>query len=197
MDDVRRLGARHVIIVDPIDGTRGFARGDPNWVIAIALVEDGRPISAVVHAPALAETYTAIRGQGASLNGRPIRLHPPPDLRDDMRVTCPNILVKALKAAGISFAFQPKIASLALRIAKVASGVYDAGFTTSNSHDWDIAAADLVLEEAGGFLARLDGRPVAYNRPNPSHGVLTATPRPLQPSFREAVGLTSFGRDHA
>lgn len=195
VDDVRRLDASHVIIVDPIDGTRGFARGDLNWCIAIALVEAGRPICAVIHAPALGETYAAVTEGGATLNGRPLHREAEDALRDDMRVTCPNILVKALQAAGIRFAFQPKIASLALRIAKVASGVYDAGFTTSNSHDWDIAAADLILSEAGGFLASLDGAPVAYNRPTPIHGVLTATPRRLQPSFREAVGLTSFGRD--
>lgn len=197
VDDERRLAASHVIIVDPIDGTRGFARGDPFWAIAIALVEAGRPIAAIVHAPALEETYTAVKGLGATLNGRRLQLQPEVDLRDDMRVSCPGVLVKALQVAGLTFAFQPKIASLALRVVKVASGVYDAGLTTSDSHDWDIAASDLVLEEAGGLLAGLDGSPVSYNRANPSHGVLTATVRPLQPSFRKAVGMTPFGREDA
>ena len=194
LDDAGRLDASHVIIVDPIDGTRGFARGDANWAIAIALIKAGRPICAVVHAPALRETYTASEGQGARLNGAPIMLRSGAGLTDDMRVSCPNVLVRALRAAGVDFAFQPKIASLALRIAKVASGDYDAGITTSNSHDWDIAASDLVLQEAGGLLAGLDGRPVMYNRPDPRHGVLTATAHPLQPAFRAAVGRTTFGR---
>ena len=197
VDDDRRLGASHVIIVDPIDGTRGFARGDPHWAIAIALVREGRPISAIVHAPALKETYTAIAGQGATLNGTPLRLVQETALRDDMRVSCPGVLVKALTAAGVTFAFQPKIASLALRVAKVASAVYDAGITTSDSHDWDIAASDLILAEAGGLLAGLDGTEVSYNQPNPSHGVLTATARPLQPAFRKAVGMTPYGRNGA
>lgn len=160
----------------------------------MALVEAGRPICAVVHAPALGETYTALAGAGAWLNGLPIRLEAGGGLREDMRVTCPNVLARALQQAGVAFTFQPKIASLALRVAKVASGAYDAGLTTSNSHDWDIAASDLVLEEAGGFLAGLDGAPVTYNRPDPIHGVLTASPKGLQPAFRAALAKTSFGQ---
>jgi myo-inositol-1(or 4)-monophosphatase len=195
IDDEQRLGAPKVIIVDPIDGTRGFARGDPHWAIAVALVNEGRPIVSIVHAPALVETYTAVAGHGAALNGQPLVLRSDTKPCDDMRVSCPSVLVKALTTAGYTFAFQPKIASLALRVAKVASGFYDAGLTTSDSHDWDIAASDLVLQEAGGLLAGLDGAPVTYNRADPSHGVLTATARAHQPLFRKAVGMTPFGRD--
>ena len=112
----------------------------------------------------------------------------------EMKITCPKILAKALAEAGVELAFQPKIASLALRIAKVASGVYDAGFATRNSHDWDLAAADMVLTEAGGILADLSGEPVIYNKPEPVHGVLTAAPRPLQASAQAALARTRFGK---
>ena len=193
-DDIGRLSAARVIIVDPIDGTRGFARGDRNWAVAIALVEAGRPIMGIVHAPALAETYCAMAGHGATLNGVSLVVSPDIALRPEMRITCPGNLARALGAAGISLAFQPKIASLALRVVKVAAGTYDAGFATSNSHDWDLAAADLVLTEAGGILAGLDGDPLVYNKPRPVHGVLTATPRALQPAFLGAIALTPFGR---
>ena len=192
-DDPARLSAARVIIVDPIDGTRGFARGDRHWGIAIALAEGGRPIQAIVHAPALGETYRAAAGQGATLNGRPLRVGADATIRIDMRITCPGNLAKALREAGIDFAFQPKIASLALRIVKVASGEYDAGFATRNSHDWDLAAADLVLTEAGGILADLDGDPLVYNRAEPVHGVLTVAPVRLQPAFRAALARTTFG----
>lgn len=190
VDDPARLAASHVIVVDPIDGTRGFARGDRHWGIAIALVAAGRPVAGIVHAPALGETYLAQAGAGATLNGAPIRVPPDVELRSEMQVSCPKSLAEALGRAGIVFDFRPKIASLALRITKVASGVYDAGFATGNSHDWDLAAADLVLEEAGGLLADLDGQPLVYNRPDPTHGVLTAAPRALQPAFRAALGRT-------
>ena len=198
VDDESRLGAERVIIVDPIDGTRGFSRGDLHWCVAIALVSRGRPIIAVVHAPALGDTYTAVVGGGAFLNGKALRV-PAGEGPDDgasargMQISCPDNLSKAMRAAGIDYDFKPKIASLALRVAMVASGIYDAGFTTRNSHDWDLAAADLVLQEAGGLLADLDGAPLVYNKREPSHGALTATPRQLQPRFREALARTKFG----
>lgn len=194
-DDRERLEGSHVIIVDPIDGTRGFARGDENWSIAIALVEAGRPVIGVVHGPALGETYTALAGQGAWLNGRRLKVRTDAGMWPDMQITCPRPLADSLRAVGIQFDFRPKIASLALRIAKVASGVYDAGFATRDSHDWDLAAADLVLQEAGGLLAGPDGAPLIYNRPDLSHGLLTATPRALQPGFRDALARTSYGRE--
>ncbi len=192
-DDEARLTASRVIIVDPIDGTRGFSRGDPHWGVAVALAEAGRPICAIIHAPALGETYTAQAGQGASLNGKVLRLDAPDGLTPSMRITCPSNLAKALHEAGDDFAFQPKIASLALRIARVASGRYDAGLTSRSAHDWDIAAADLILQEAGGLLAGLDGQPLVYNKPRSSHGVLTASARTLQPAMRAAVARTPFG----
>ena len=196
IDDTARLEAERVIIVDPIDGTRGFSRGDRHWCIAVALVTRGRPTMAVVHAPALGETYTAARGEGARLNGRALRVADGLDETTParaMQITCPDNLGKAMRAAGLAYDFKPKIASLALRVAMVASGVYDAGFTTRNSNDWDLAAADLVLQEAGGLLADLDGRPLIYNKRQPCHGALTATPRGLQPRFREDLARTPFG----
>lgn len=197
VDDPERLTASHVIIVDPIDGTRGFARGDRNWAVAVALVANGRPICSVVHAPALAETYAAVVGGGATLNGRPIQVGSRTATGPDMKITCPKGLADALRAAGVQFEFRPKIASLALRITKVASGVYDAGFATSNSHDWDLAAADLILQEANGILADLSGNPLVYNRPEPVHGILIASAREFQPSFRATLALTPFGRSSA
>ena len=192
-DDVTRLEAERVIIVDPIDGTRGFSKGDPYWAVAIALAEAGRPVMAVVHAPALKETYTAIAGAGAMLNGAHLAVETQAQTRPDMQITCPNNVAKAMRAAGIDFDFVPKIGSLALRVAMVASGVYAAGFTSRDSHDWDLAAADLVLQEAGGLLADLDGAPLVYNKPDPSHGVLVATPLALRSSFRDALAKTPFG----
>ena len=191
-DDPSRLGAHHVIIVDPIDGTRGFARGDEHWCVAIALCEAGRPVLSVVHAPALGHTYTAAAGAGAWLNGAPLHVDAAPAPHSDMAVTCPGNLSTALRAVGVEFDYRPKIASLALRIVMVASGVYSAGFTARDCHDWDIAAADLVLQEAGGLLAGLDGRPLLYNQREPVHGVLTASPSAMQPELRDALARTPF-----
>ena len=67
--------------------------------------------------------------------------------------------------------------SLALRLARVADGTLDVAFAGENSHDWDVAAADLVVHEAGGALTSIDGRPLTYNRPNPVHPALVAAGR--------------------
>jgi myo-inositol-1(or 4)-monophosphatase len=74
-----------------------------------------------------------------------------------------------------------------MRIAFVASGTLDAGFASENAHDWDIAAADLILQEAGGRLASLDGRAIVYNRKETRHGVLTASSERLYAEVNAAV----------
>jgi myo-inositol-1(or 4)-monophosphatase len=193
-DNPARLGARQVIIVDPIDGTRGFARGDNNWCVAVALVEAGRPVQAVVHAPANSETFTAHARGGALLNGTPISIPHCDTLRPDLRVSAPASVVQDLRDAGIELDFRPKIASLALRITGVASGDYDGCLATRDSNDWDLAAADLVLQEAGGLLAGADGQSLIYNRAGTRHGALIATARALQPKFLEAFERAKAAR---
>ncbi len=156
-DTSARLSNDIVLVVDPIDGTRGFMRGHGAWAIAIALVEQGRPLIGVVHAPALGETYVAVRGAGARLNDKAIAVSKLVALGASARVAAPVLLAERLRETGLQFALQPKFPSLALRFANVASGALDAGFASENAHDWDIAAADLLLHEAGGAWQVLTG----------------------------------------
>jgi myo-inositol-1(or 4)-monophosphatase len=179
VDNSSRLSQSHVLIVDPIDGTRGFAAGNLNWSIAFALVCEGRPILGIVHAPALRETYLGIAKQGAYLNGNPISVSQRQSFDADAKVAGPEALAKNLHEAGLCFTLQPKISSLAIRIAMVASGTLDAGFASENANDWDVAAADLILREAGGRLSGLDGKPLLYNRSSTKHGILIAAPEQL------------------
>ena len=186
-DSTARLGKRLMLIVDPIDGTRGFAAGNLIWAVAVALVDAGRPIVGIVHAPALAETYVAVHGGGARLNGRPIRVSTRTVVDAGAKLGGPRPLADELRRCGLDFALQPRVGSLAMRIVQVASGVLDVGLAGGNSHDWDIAAADLVLQEAGGVLSGLDGLPPIYNRSDPRHGVLIAAPAPIHPALVAAV----------
>ncbi|MGH6811801.1 MAG: 3'(2'),5'-bisphosphate nucleotidase CysQ [Methylocella sp.] len=188
-DTSARLSKDIVLVVDPIDGTRSFMRGHGAWAIAIALVEQGRPRIGVVHAPALGETYVAVRGAGAWLNDTAIEVSKLVALGARARVAAPVFLAERLREAGLQFALQPKISSLALRIANVASGALDAGFASENSHDWDIAAADLILAEAGGRLASLDGCAIIYNRGDTRHGLLTAAPAQIHAEVNAAARL--------
>lgn len=177
IDDPARLDARRVWVVDPIDGTRAFIAGREDWVISAALTENGRPIAGAIYVPVADQLLLAVAGQGATLNGRALAASEAVHF-DGAVVAGPKRHVDALAAAsGHPIEPTPKVHSLALRLARVATGTLDVAFAGGNSHDWDIAAADLIVHEAGGILAGLDGIPVAYNRPRPAHGILVAAGR--------------------
>jgi myo-inositol-1(or 4)-monophosphatase len=194
-DDAARLGRSRLLVVDPIDGTRAFIDGDPRWSVSIALVVAGRPAAGVVHAPALNETYAAAARLGAALNGRRIAVSKRPRL-DGARIGGPRAMIEAIeRVAGLSLALQPKIPSLAYRIALVASGALDVALASDKAHDWDIAAADLILAEAGGALVDAAGKALNYNREDTLHPVLLAAPRKLIGPFVAAAALVAAGRN--
>ncbi|MBK8456011.1 MAG: 3'(2'),5'-bisphosphate nucleotidase CysQ [Phyllobacteriaceae bacterium] len=157
-DDPARLTCRRTFVVDPIDGTRAFIAGSRQWCVSIAIVEDGRAIVGVLDAPAKGGTYRASRGGGAWLADRALRVAPE---RRPIRVAGPKAMIDRAEAAtGLVFDRAGYVPSLALRLAYVASGDIDAALVKVNAHDWDIAAADLLLEEAGGtLLDRAGARP--------------------------------------
>ena len=186
-DSLARLSHKQVLVVDPIDGTRGFMNGHKGWSIAVALVENGRPLLGVVHAPALSETYIAARGAGAKLNGKPIAVSRRAAAGVVVKIAAPKFLAERLRQAGLDFELEPRIPSLALRIVNVASGALDASFASANARDWDIAAADIILREAGGRLATLDGREIVYNRQDTFHGPLIAAPELVHAEAKAAV----------
>jgi myo-inositol-1(or 4)-monophosphatase len=160
-------------IVDPIDGTRAFISGRADWSISAALVEDGRPLVAALYVPVSEEFFLATRGAGATLNDAPIKANDGDGLRGAKLAGPKRYLDKFSTLAEGTIAL-PKIHSLALRIARVAQGSLDAAFSSRGSHDWDLAAADLLVHEAGGALTDFDGRPLKYNGSEAVHGPLFA-----------------------
>ncbi|MCK1542805.1 3'(2'),5'-bisphosphate nucleotidase CysQ [Bradyrhizobium sp. 147] len=175
-DDAARLSRRLTWIVDPIDGTRNYLGGHDDWCVSVALVEDASPVLAAVFAPARDEFFFAVRGQGTTLNGEPVRATSGSEL-DFARVAGPKPLVERLNATGGEIKLHPRIGSLALRLCRVADGALDAAFAGGNSQDWDLAAADLIVQEAGGKMSDLSGEPILYNRREVAHGVLVAAGR--------------------
>jgi myo-inositol-1(or 4)-monophosphatase len=175
-DDPARLAARYVWVVDPIDGTRAYIGGLPHWAVSVALVENGRPIAGCLYAAASEEFFTAIAGHGATRNGTAIAVSPGASLAG-ARIGGPRGLLERLQKAVPPFATMPRTHSLAMRLARVAEGTFDAAIAGGNSHDWDLAAADLLVHEAGGALTSLTGDTVTYNRPVPRHGMLVAAGR--------------------
>ncbi len=176
VDDPARLDARYVWIVDPIDGTRAYIAGLPDWAVSAALVENGRPVAGCLYAPVSDEFFFAVIGQGATRNGATIAASPGAALAQ-ARIAAPRKLLDRLQAVAPPFAVMPRTHSLALRLARVAEGTFDAGIAGGNSHDWDLAAADLLVHEAGGALTSFAGDTVTYNRSVPRHGTLVAAGR--------------------
>jgi myo-inositol-1(or 4)-monophosphatase len=176
LDDSARLSARRVWVIDPIDGTRAYIAGLPDWTIAAALVEDGRPVAAAIYAPVTEELFTATRGSGALRNGAAMVVTNA-DTLDGAKLGGPRSYLEKLQRAQPGIVAMPRVHSLALRLTRVAQGTLDAGLASRNSNDWDLAAADLLVHEAGGAITGLDGKPLIYNKPEPVHGMLVAAGR--------------------
>jgi myo-inositol-1(or 4)-monophosphatase len=176
VDDPVRLDARYVWIVDPIDGTRAYIAGLPDWAVSAALVENGRPVAGCLYAPVSDEFFVAVVGQGATRNGIAMAAAPGAQI-EQARIAGPKKFLDRLQAITPPFAVMPRTRSLALRLARVAEGTFDVAIAGGNSHDWDLAAADLLVHEAGGALTSFAGGAVTYNRPVPRHGTLVAAGR--------------------
>jgi len=185
-DEKARCSARRVWIVDPIDGTRAYMAGRTDWAVSAALIEDGRPILAALFAPAEPAFYAAVAGKGAILDGAPIEADAGAQL-DGARVAGPKSCLERLIALGLPIEALPRIHSIALRFARIARGTLDVAFSAGSSHDWDLAAADLLVHEAGGALTTLTGRPLVYNRAEPVHGPLVAAGRVRHGKLLELV----------
>jgi myo-inositol-1(or 4)-monophosphatase len=176
VDDEARLDKRLVWIVDPIDGTRAYLAGREDWCVSVALVQDAAPLLAAVFAPVSGEFFFARRGQGATLNDIPVHATSGTAM-DFSRVAGPKPLVERLKASPGDITLHPRIGSLALRLCRVADGSIDAAFAGGQSRDWDLAAANLIVQEADGNMTALSGETILYNRREVAHGVLVAAGR--------------------
>ena len=174
-DDEMRLGKERVWIVDPIDGTRSYLAGREDWCVSAALVSSGRPILAAVFAPVTQEFFVGILGGGATLNGRSLTASGGTGI-DVSRLAGPKPLIERLMRGGPPDygSPYPRIGSLALRLCRVAEGRIDAAFAGGAAKDWDLAAADLIVHEAGGRLTMLSGEALSYNSRDVTHGVLIA-----------------------
>jgi myo-inositol-1(or 4)-monophosphatase len=184
VDDEARLEKRLVWIVDPIDGTRGYLAGREDWCVSVALVENGSALLAAVFAPASDEFFFAARGQGATRNAVPVFATSGTEL-DFSRVAGPKPLVERLSRQTGEITLHPRIGSLALRLCRVAQGSLDAAFAGGQSRDWDLAAANLIVQEANGNMTALSGDAILYNRREVTHGVLVAAGRDRHASIVE------------
>ncbi len=189
-DNSDRLARRRTFVVDPIDGTKAFIDGRDLWCVSVAIVEDGQSLAGILDCPAREEVFEASRGQGSFLNGRRLNLGTP---RSQPRMSGAKVFLNAYSAAAnVTPEHMGHIPSLAYRIAIIADNRLDATFIKPHSHDWDLAAADLVLCEAGGEIRRKDGMQPTYAGPNTVHGVLVAGHKVMTDAMLGVVAQTPF-----
>jgi myo-inositol-1(or 4)-monophosphatase len=186
-DDPARLSCETLFVIDPIDGTRAFLAGKDTWCVSVAVVHKGAPVAGVLAAPALGEEFTARMDGPACLNGRDISVSSA-GIEDSLKVASAQDMV-----ASFGPALRPRIErvehipSLAYRLALVADGRIDATLVKKSSHDWDLAAADLILARAGGSLTDLQGQALVYNREEVTHPVLCAASQDLLPALLKNI----------
>lgn len=175
-DDARRLSLSRVWVVDPIDGTKEFIEGVPQFAISIGFVVDGRPQVAIVFNPAKERFYQAAAGQGAFLNGAAMRVTERAEINGAQLLVSRSEPQKRFQVFVDRCALRP-VGSIAYRLAKVADGAGDGTLTFRNIHEWDICAGVLLVEEAGGKAVDGDGNLMMFNRQSPKHkGVVAANP---------------------
>ncbi|MBF0193306.1 MAG: 3'(2'),5'-bisphosphate nucleotidase CysQ [Magnetococcales bacterium] len=194
-DNPTRMDKKRVWVVDPIDGTKEFIIGLPQFAVSIGLIEDGKPIAACVHNPATKETFLAVLGSGSSLNGQPIKTTPRSQLTGS---TC--LASRSETKRGDWDGFKSEFAittmgSIAYKLALVAAGRYDISFTLTPKNEWDFCAGALLVTEAGGKITHKDGEECIYNKKNPLVRSLLASNGTLHPSLLQRLKDTPYGPD--
>lgn len=189
IDDPGRLEQPHVWIVDPLDGTREFIDGIPEWCVSIGWVEDGCAVAGGVYNPITRELFLGSVSSGMQYNGRPVRAS------QKERLAGATVLASRTESQrgdwdrfqNASFVVRP-VGSVAYKLALVAAGLADATWTLCPKNEWDVAAGVALVNSAGGFAQGLEGRPPTFNRCAPLLSGLVAGGSRLQ---TEIYGLLS------
>ncbi len=162
VDDRSRLSHDVLFIVDPIDGTVAFLKGRAHFTVCAAVVRGGVAVAGVVYNPLLDHLYSAQTGGGATCNGAPIHVS-----------ACHGMTGCAMLGDRVMLTRPPwpqmrveTRNSVAYRVALVADGSFDATVSLSAKRDWDLAAADIILREAGGMITDREGKSLIFNGPD-------------------------------
>jgi len=177
VDERQKTHYRHCFVVDPIDGTRGFINGSLQWCISVAIIRQGKPACGVLECPALGEHYRAHLAMRTTLNDNTLEPSSISDYPDKIRISCTPAKTRDwLQDLREKLVFVSSSPSLAYRLALSAAGKLDVVVVRPNSHDWDLAAADIILSQSGNNLMTLQNEPVSYGHAPFIHDFLLAGP---------------------
>ena len=187
-DHPGRLGCSRVWVVDPIDGTREFIQGIPEWCVSIGLVVDGSPVAGGVLNPAAGHRIVGSRDDGVALGGSPVGCTTADRIE--------GALVLASRSEVRRGEWEPffstpvsvrNMGSVAYKLACVAAGLADATWTLVPKHEWDVAAGAALVLAGGGRVSGRDGEPVVFNRPDPKLSGFVAAAPGLETQVRELL----------
>ncbi len=178
-DDEARLGCARVWIVDPLDGTREFVLGLPEFCISIALVENGQAVAGGIFNPATGEKVVGSRETGVTLNGEPVEPRTASTLAEATVLASRSEVGRGEWRPfenAYPFAIVP-MGSVAYKFGRVAAGLADATWTLVPKHEWDIAAGVALVAAAGGEVRAMPGDDLTLNRRRPKlRGLVALSP---------------------
>lgn len=185
VDSPERLKKSRVWIVDPLDGTREFVAGVPEWCISIGLIEDGRAVAGGIAVPSDDLTVIGSRETGVEANGQPVVVRPHRELKG-LEVLASRSEVRRGqwdRWADHPFKVKPT-GSVAYKMALVAAGRADATWTLVPKNEWDVAGGTALVLAAGGAVWNVEGQEPIFNRRNPLLRGLIAVPAGLEQPVR-------------
>ena len=194
VDNPERLMKRFVWIVDPLDGTKEFVMGIPEFSVSVALTEDGKAVIGAIFNPITDEMVSAYKGGGLSLNGNPVK--------SSVRKELQGSTIDASRSERKRGEFEPfeemfeliTMGSIAWKLARTGFGVADATWSRGPKHEWDICAGIIIVQEGGGRVVDLDGADFVFNKSFPKVNGIIATGRFL---LDEVLELLKPHRDTA
>lgn len=168
VDDFSRLDKQRVWVVDPLDGTREFVQGIPEFCVSIAMVENGIPVAGGICNPATNELILGSRATGVTYNGKPAQPSPRKNLHGALVLASRSEVKRGewKQFESAEFKIRP-MGSVAYKLGLVSAGLADLTFTLVPKHEWDVAAGAALVQSAGGFVLTLDHSPLRCNQKNP------------------------------
>lgn len=166
-DDLSRLDRDRVWVVDPLDGTREFVQGIPEFCVSIAMVERGRPLAAGICNPATNETFVGAIDCGLTYNGAPARASQRRELQGAVVLASRSETKRGewKQFENAPFKVTP-MGSVAYKLARVSAGLEDITFTLTPKNEWDVAGGAALIASAGGFVQTLSSS-LTCNRKDP------------------------------
>jgi myo-inositol-1(or 4)-monophosphatase len=187
-DDLSRLQKSRVWVVDPLDGTREFVQGIPEWCASIGYVENGRPVAGGICNPATNEMFLGSLSSGIIFNGKPVHASSRTELAGALVLASRSEVKRGewRQFGDTPWNIQP-MGSVAYKLARVAAGLADATFTLTPKNEWDVAAGAALVESAGGMVRTLDDQPLRCNNRSPLLSGLVASGTNLYPNLQSVI----------